>query len=300
MNRKVCVIGSINIDLVVNTDCIPRQGETIIGNDFFIKPGGKGANQAVAASKMDVDINMIGAVGSDEFGKISKENLSNHGINTSAISELDDVPTGVANIILSNKDNRIIVIQGANEKISKEMIQKHLSTIIESNIILLQLEIPIEVIEAVVEIAYKHHIKVVLNPAPYQKLNENICKKLTYITPNENELESLQKSEEYELLRNKIIVTMGSKGVRIHNKEIKTQLKSHTVDVVDTTGAGDTFNGVFAAMLAKGKGLLESVTIANGAAALSITKLGAQEGMPTIEALETYLEKATKKQFNLY
>lgn len=289
---KVVVIGSINVDMVFTSDVRPKAGETVLGNNFSIIPGGKGANQAVAASKLGAKVHMIGCVGSDSNGDFSLKNLQNMHVNTDCVEKINDIPTGVANIIVAEDDNSIIVVAGSNHQISIDMIGKYKDIILAADIALLQLEIPIDVVEYTLDLCKKNNVSVILNPAPAVELSWSMIENSTYITPNEHELKiifgknSLIDTDELiEQYPNKLIVTMGSKGVKYcDGKEIKI-VPVYEVDVVDTTGAGDTFNGGLAASLVSGAKLDEAIKFANKAAGIAITKLGAQTGMPTLEQL---------------
>ncbi|WP_318036023.1 ribokinase [Halobacillus shinanisalinarum] len=207
----VTVVGSINMDLAVSTDVMPLQGETVLGKKFATYPGGKGANQAVAAARLGANVNMIGAVGGDIFGRELLHHLHNETIDTSAVHTLDHVPSGTATIILSEQDNRIIVAPGANGMVSPELVQSHKSIIKNSDVILLQLEIPIETISYVAALAYDLGVPVILNPAPYQKLPAALLSQVEFLTPNETEAKSLTKDPVLDILREKMIITQGDR-----------------------------------------------------------------------------------------
>lgn len=289
---KVVVVGSINVDLVFTSKKRPNVGETVLGDEFSIIPGGKGANQAVAASKLGAESYMIGCIGNDSNGEFSLKNLIDMKVNTDCIEKTDDAPTGVANIIVAEQDNSIIVISGSNYKITKGTIDKYKNIILDADIVLVQLEIPIDVVEYTLDLCSKNNVSIMLNPAPAVELSSSMIENATYITPNEHELKiifgknSLQETDEViKGYPNKLIVTMGSKGIKYYDgKEIKN-IPSYKVDVVDTTGAGDTFNGGLAAALVSGLELEEAIKFANKAAALSITRLGAQSGMPSLKEM---------------
>lgn len=289
---KVVVIGSINVDMVFTSLVRPNAGETVLGENFHTIPGGKGANQAVAASKLGAKSYMIGCVGVDENGEFSVKNLNSMGVDTKCIEKIKDVPTGVANIIVAEGDNSIIVVPGSNYKLTREIIDKNINVILDADIVMVQLEIPMDVVEYTTELCKKNNVKIMLNPAPAVKLSEGLIQNSTYITPNEHELKIIFGKNNLgntdDILKNypnKLIVTMGSKGVKYFDgKEIKN-IHAFEVEIVDTTGAGDTFNGALATALVKGENLEDSIKFANKAASLSITKLGAQSGMPTLEQI---------------
>lgn len=304
---NILVVGSINIDLVTASTEFPLEGETIVGEEFNTFFGGKGANQAVAASRLGAEVSMIGCVGKDDYGKKVKAYLKSENINVDSISEISESSTGIAHINTAKGENKIIIVPGANYKINKDMIDNNLKAILEADIILLQLEIPISIVEYVCKIASKYKIPVILNPAPAKKLPATILKKISYITPNETELaylcgdnkinsENIQSSisKLHQDGVGNVIVTQGKKGVFYSEAGIFFQENSIKVDVVDTTGAGDAFNGALAVGIAKGNNLTYSIKFANVAAALSITKNGAQEGLPKNIEIEKYFADKAK------
>ncbi|SFF64962.1 ribokinase [Halobacillus alkaliphilus] len=286
---KVTVIGSINMDLTVQTTIMPKQGETVLGDNFATYPGGKGANQAVAAARLGADVQMLGAVGNDVFGKDLVHHLQNQGIDTSAIARSEKEATGTATIILSNQDNRIIVAAGANKEVTPSYIQDHLELIKESDIILTQLEIPLETITYLSDLKKDLDVPMILNPAPYQPLPASVIEAFDYLTPNETEAELFKKELQEDRSEEKWITTRGSEGVTIYKDGELATVPGYEVPVEDTTGAGDTFSGALATQLAKGLTIEKAVQTANAAAALSIMKKGAQSGMPDQQQVEQFL-----------
>ncbi|MBM7582958.1 ribokinase [Caldicoprobacter guelmensis] len=295
---KVGVVGSINTDLIVKARRMPQKGETIIGDKFLMFPGGKGANQAVAVSRLGVETFMFGSVGDDNNGSYMLDVLRSEKVNTSFIQKVEGEKTGVAIIYISEleNDNRIVVIPGANQKTTVEYVKQIEDYLIQADIFLIQMEIPLETIEYVVDFLYRNKKIIILNPAPAMKLSEEIVEKVNFITPNEHEcsivFDYTKKRE--ELMRrfpNKLIVTEGEKGVRFFDGNRIIHIPALNVDVVDTTGAGDAFNGAFAAALAEGKSLYHAVKFANVAAGLSVTKIGAQAGMVDREQIEKYIRQ---------
>lgn len=287
---RLCVVGSINMDLVTTTEHMPDQGETVLGNHFATYPGGKGANQAMAAARLGADVSLIGAMGDDAFGNQLREHFKNEGIHINGIETFSHESTGLATIIVTENDNRIIVTSGANEQVTPELVDRQRDIILNSDIILLQFEIPMETIVYVAQLAQEHGIQVIINPAPYQEMPKELLSTASYFTPNEIELSSMANLPLFESVKEKMVVTKGNEGVQFWENGFHT-VPSYQVDVKDTTGAGDTFNGAFAKQLAGGAPLKDAVSYANAAAALSITKLGAQGGMPTETELKQFLNK---------
>ncbi len=289
---KITIIGSINMDLVIETERMPKQGETITGRQFSMIPGGKGANQAVAAARLGAEVTMIGAVGKDAFGDELLKQLEKENINIANVKPVTDLATGVASITLAEQDNSIIVVPGANHSLTPEDLQSYETVIKNSDVVLLQLEIPIETVQKAAELAHKHHVKVVLNPAPIQELPETLLEVVDVITPNEHEYEALTLSQPnyYTSLEEKLIITQGGNGTVYFDQGEKRHIPSHKVDVVDTTGAGDAFNGGLAVKLAEGASRSEAVAFANAVGALSVTKFGAQAGMPTLEEVTQFIK----------
>lgn len=287
---KVVVVGSINVDMVFVSEKRPVAGETVLGKTFSLIPGGKGANQAVAAAKLGAESLMVGCVGLDSNGDFALDNLNSVNVNTNSIDVIHDVPTGVANIIVAEGDNSIIVIAGANYEVTVETINKYKDIILSADIVLLQLEIPLETVEYTLELCATNNVKVLLNPAPAVELTSSMIENASYITPNEHELNVILGKDcdaeaEMKKYPNKLIVTLGSKGVKYFDGVEMKIIPSYKVEVVDTTGAGDTFCGAMAAALVKGSSLEDAIKFANKAAAYSVTKLGAQSGMPTLGQL---------------
>ncbi|WP_210366148.1 ribokinase [Bacillus sp. REN3] len=292
MAKRITVIGSINMDLVTQTDIVPKMGETVIGNRFFTIPGGKGANQAVAAAKMGADVKMVGLVGDDVFGQEYLQHLQKYEIDVSDVKPVTHEKTGVATIILAEGENSIIVVPGANDHLTPEVVAGYEDVIAASDLVLLQLEIPMESVELAAGLAKKHKKKVILNPAPFKPLSGTLIENADYITPNEYEAELLlQSAANQDLIKKKLIITRGAEGVDFFDEGESIHQDSFKVEVVDTTGAGDTFNGALAVALLEDRPLSEACEIAAAAGALSVTKLGAQSGMPTRAEVESFLQQ---------
>ncbi|MDA2463155.1 ribokinase [Bacillus cereus group sp. MYBK65-1] len=284
---NIAVVGSISMDLVAVSKKRPKAGETVIGEAFHTIPGGKGANQAVAAARLGANVAMVGAVGNDDYGTVVRKNLENERIFIDYVVPVTDRTTGIAHIVLAEEDNSIVVVQGANALVNKSVVDRSKDLLVKADMVVLQLEIPLETVKYVLAICEEHNIPVMLNPAPAQVLSEEILEKATYITPNEHEcrivLDDFTSPIEDLLAKypNKLLMTEGSNGVRFHNGTEIVHVPSIAVDVVDTTGAGDTFNGALAVGLSEGETLQKAIRFANIAGGLSVTKLGAQGGMPT-------------------
>lgn len=309
MKKKpvIAVVGSSNVDLVIRTSRHPSQGETVFGNKFFMCPGGKGANQAVVASKLGAKVNFISCVGNDFFGDLIIKNLKKEGIETKSIIRTSKTSSGIALIIVDKKgENSIVVSPGANYKLNKKDIEKHKSLIFSSDILVLQLEIPIPVIQYTIKLAKKKNIPVILNPAPAKELSEDLLEKVDILTPNEIELQKLTgeklksmssiKKASYKLINygiKAVIVTLGKKGALLVSKDFCKLIPSIKVKAIDTTGAGDAFTGGLAFALVKGKGLKEAVYFANIVAALTVTKIGAQSS-PTKNEIRNFIKRLNK------
>lgn len=284
---KLAVVGSINMDMTVCVERMPKKGETLLGDNLRYIPGGKGANQAVAMARLGAEVWMFGCVGDDSNGKALLNNLESQGVHTEHIQILENVPTGLALITVGESDNMIVVVSGANGKVDVSYAQKICSELDDFDMVIMQHEIPMETVEYVVNYCEKKGIKVTLNPAPATRISEELIEKVTYLTPNEHETEIIfGKSEDIKTLLQKypekLIITRGGKGVVVgmKNQEL-VQIPAKSVNVVDTTGAGDTFNGAFCVRITKGDSIKDALHFANVAAGLSTEKFGAQAGMPT-------------------
>ena len=264
-----------------------------MGKRLVVSPGGKGANQAVAAARLGEEVYMIGCVGDDPYGSFMLKALKDSHVKTDYVSVLEGVNTGTAHIILAEGDNSIIVIKGANEKVTRDVVDKAFDVIRTSDLVMLQHEIPMDTIGYIIDRCYEEKVPVMLNPAPYMDIPEDWIEKVTYITPNEHEAALMFKGmDRDEILKShagKVIMTVGKDGVLYGEKEEVVHVPGFSVSVVDTTGAGDTFNGAFAAGRCEGLSVKEAIRFANAAAALSVGKLGAQGGMPWRKDVEDML-----------
>jgi ribokinase len=293
----ITVIGSINMDLVVDTTIFPKQGETVLGNLFTTVPGGKGANQAVAVARLGGNLHMVGAVGQDSFGKELTNNLKAEGIDTQFVYATDKAATGIANILLYEQDNRIIVVPGANALITPKEIDAAKTLIEKSEMVIMQLEIPAETVQYALQVCKDLNVPVLLNPAPAESFNTSWMELVDYLTPNETECADIFSENVESALEkypNKLIVTLGSNGARYFDGKEHIFIEGYKTKAVDTTGAGDTFNGALAYAVTNGQSLKEAVHFANIAASLSVEKFGAQGGMPTLQMVENRLGGQTK------
>ncbi|MBN1261591.1 MAG: ribokinase [Anaerolineae bacterium] len=291
---KITVVGSFNTDLVVRTPRMPIKGETILGGPYHTGPGGKGANQAVAAARLDAAVTMVVKLGLDDLGDKAEANLRNEGIDPGYILRTDASHTGVAFIIVDDEgENMIVVAAGVNELLTPEDVDAAREAIESADILLVELESPMETVERAVHIAHEAGVTVLLNPAPGQPLSDALLKQVDVLTPNETEAEiitgrritNLAEAEDAarKLLATGVgvvIITLGANGALIVDHEQVQHVPGQKVDVVDTTGAGDAFNGALAVALAEGMPLGTAVAFANAAAALQVTKVGTAPAMP--------------------
>lgn len=289
----ITVVGSINMDIVCQTSVFPKQGETILGERFETIPGGKGANQAVAAARLGSEVTMVGAVGQDSFGPTLLTTLQQENIHTDAVAVVE-TNTGIANIILFEQDNRIIVVPGANFDVTPAMVDEQEELIKNSKLVVMQLEIPVETVEHTLALCEKHNVPVLLNPAPARNFKPEWMDKIAYMTPNETECALIFNEDVEQSLAkypNKLIVTLGENGAMYHNGDKIVKVKGFTTTAVDTTGAGDTFNGAFAHKIIAGASIEEAVHYANIAGSLSVEQFGAQGGMPTLQQVEMRMKE---------
>lgn len=291
--KKIAIVGSINMDLTCKTERFPNAGETIFGGDLQYVPGGKGNNQAVAAARLGGDVTMFACVGDDAFGDRLIENLKNNGVNTLHIRKVPGESSGIAIITVAQQDNTIVVVSGANLCVTPQYIDEVKDAILESDIILLQNEIPAETLRYVAKMASGAGKTVIFNPAPFSAAALDIVEYVTYLTPNEHEAALLFPRVEMEDLlaqqQGKLIITLGAQGAAAWSEGKVIRIPSRKANVVDTTGAGDTFNGAFAYALADGDSLEEALRFANVAASLSTEGFGAQGGMPTLNQVKKEL-----------
>jgi len=293
-SKKIVVVGSCNTDMVIKADRLPVPGETILGGTFFMNPGGKGANQAVAASRMGGNVTLISKTGNDVFGKQSVMLYTAENIKTDYIFSDPKHPSGVALITVDSQgENCIVVASGANAYLTPSDIDKASAEIENSDLILMQLEIPIETVEYVAEMASKKGIKVILNPAPARALSDNLLKNLYIIIPNKSEAEILSGIKVTDIESAKqaadiisakgvdiVVITLGSQGALIKEYNEFLFVEAFKVDALDTTAAGDTFCGSVCVGFSEGRLSLDPEKLAARAVAITVTRMGAQASIP--------------------
>ena len=288
---KIVVVGSINMDYTAILAELPHPGETLLAKDFKMSGGGKGANQAMAAAIFSHHVTMIGMLGNDPAGHALYKKMQSKGIDVSCI-EFTETPTGTALINVAEQGkNTIVVFPGANHQLTPAHVAKYKDVIEAADMVMMQLEIPMETVRFVTDMAYAANVPVFLNPAPAQALDTDLLSKVTYITPNETEL--LRITQSFDSTRGavslmnlgvkNVIITLGSNGCYVKNASEEGRIGTFKVNAIDTTAAGDSFSGALAAQLANGVPLKEALVFANATGALTTTKIGAQEALPTKE-----------------
>lgn len=305
MSNPVIVVGSINLDLVAYAAKIPVAGETVIGGEFRTFPGGKGANQAVAAARLGAEVYMMGKLGNDAFGEQLRNGLQSAGVNTDCVGEADS-SSGVA-LIVTGEDgnNSITVVPGANGELRPEDVLANMSLFRRAGIVLAQLEIPLDTVECVAEICGQNAIPFLLDPAPARLLRESVMRRVTYLTPNETEACTLLQREVREISEDSIgtvaaallghgcenvIVKLGARGCYLMLADgTRKRVPGFRVPAVDTTAAGDAFNGAFAVALLDGKDAVAAAGWASAVSAISVTRAGAQPSMPTLAEVDAFL-----------
>jgi ribokinase len=309
--KPIVVVGSINVDLVTFTERIPAVGETVIGDLFQIHPGGKGANQAVAVARLGYPVRMIGRLGNDTFGELLKTQLQESGVEIAGVGTSEGA-SGVAVIEVSRRgENTIIVTPGANDKLTPRDLETNLSIIRQAGIVLAQLETPLETVEYLGSLCAREGVPLILDPAPARELPLSIFEHTAWFTPNQTEAEyfiagprgeetNLGPSEIARRLMSKgvggVVLKMGEQGAYVASKESAGQtIAAFPVKAIDTTAAGDAFNGGFATGLMLGKMPIESAKFATAVAAISVTRSGAQPSMPNMNEVETFMEKPAVK-----
>ncbi len=299
---RLVVVGSSNVDMVVKTDHIPKAGETRLGGEFVMVPGGKGANQAVCAAKLGADVKLVARVGDDVFGECSLESFRNAGIDTTFVTKDPDYPSGVALITVDDHgENAIVVAPGANSALTPGDVDAAKDAISHADAVVLQLEIPQETVDHAIRLAKSLGTRVVLNPAPVRRVSTDILSDVDVLTPNEHEAAALLSSESFgashapavarELLKlgvESVVITLGSEGAYVTGPHGAGLVPAIKVDAVDTTAAGDAFTASLACGLAEGKSLMEAAGFAAKVAAIAVTRMGAQSSMPTRKEVESF------------
>lgn len=307
MEPRITVIGSLNIDLVVQAPHMPAPGETIAGHGFHTVPGGKGANQAVAAAKLGAQVTMVGRVGDDSFGRMQRQGMEALGIRTDFLITDAEAPTGTALIIVDAQgQNSIVVVSGANGRLTPTDVEAARPAIEASDAVLLQLENPIPTVQRAAEVARELGVPVVLNPAPAPRepLSSPLLQNVNYLIPNEIEatvLTGIQVTDQISAERavarlqaqgiETVILTLGAQGALAILPQGTIPAAAFSVKAVDTTAAGDAFVAAFGVALCEGQPLSEALRFANAAGALAVTKLGAQPSLPSREEVEAFLRK---------
>ncbi|HEV7122334.1 MAG TPA: ribokinase [Rhodanobacter sp.] len=291
---RIVVVGSINMDLVTQSPRFAGPGETILGERFVTVPGGKGANQAVAAARLGAEVALVGALGEDSFGQQLRAGLADERIKLDLVARLADSASGTASITIAGGDNQIIVVPGANARVTPAQVEQARDLIERSDVVLVQMEIPLDAVEATLRLGHRLGVPVILNPAPAQQLPTDWLRLARYVTPNQHELAILlgaDPTEDFRTLMQRspssVVLTRGGEGAWYREQGEPSHQPGFPVEVVDSTGAGDTFNAALAVFLHEG--LAEAVRKGCAAAALSVTKLGAQGGMPSLSALDAFL-----------
>jgi ribokinase len=304
--KPIIVVGSINTDLVAVTKRIPAVGETVIGSDFQIHSGGKGANQAVAVARLGYPVRLIGRLGNDAFGAELRTNLEKAGVEITGVSTSDGA-SGVAVIVVSEHgENSIVLAPGANSKVTPEDLDANISILRSAGMVLAQLEIPLETIEYLAHICAKENVPLILDPAPAMELPPGILKDIAWFTPNQTEAafylgnkhpetDPQASAEMAKIFLSKgcrgVVLKMGAHGTYLASKDgIGSLVPAFPVNAIDTTAAGDAFNASFATALMLGKSPLESATFAAAVAAISVTRIGAQPSMPSMAEVKEFME----------
>ena len=302
---KITVMGSFVVDVMARTPHLPIPGETVKGNFFKLGPGGKGSNQGVAAQRAGAEVTMVTKIGKDDFSEIALKSFMKEGMDTRLVFKDDKLSTGVALILVdeNTSENEIVVISGACSNITADDIETARDAIEGSSVFLTQLETNVDAVEKTIDIAHSKGIKVILNPAPVQEIPKELYTKIDYFTPNEVEasilsgitiedIEDARKAAQIFISRGieNVIITMGSKGALVVTPTRDEFIESYKVNAVDTTGAGDAYNGGFATALAEGKDIFEAARFASAVGALSVTKIGTAPAMPYRAEIDKFIQ----------
>lgn len=309
MNKPIVVVGSINLDLAVGAERIPKVGETVTGKTFNTYLGGKGANQAVAVAKLGYPVVMVGCVGDDAFGTQLRKGLADAGVDTTGVHTVEG-PSGIALITTgSHGENNIVVVPGANKHLEPTLIESATPLLERAAMLLTQLEVPIDTVDYLAQFAERHNIPLMLDPAPARDLPLSLLRRTSWITPNESEVQELLKrkissdNDYYAAAQDllscgpkNVLLKIGSRGSLVAQHDgLREMVPAFPVDAVDTTAAGDAFNGGFSVGLMKGMNIVESARFASAVAAISVTRPGAQRSMPVLQEVEEFIAEQAKR-----
>lgn len=301
---KIVVIGSFVTDLMSKSPHLPSPGQTLMGGPFFMGPGGKGSNQAIAAAKLGAEVDMVVSLGNDHFGDMAYDALVKAGVGVEFVKRVDSVSTGIALIIVddSSGENMIVVAPGANDLLDKIDVEKARRSMNGADCVVMQLEVPLEIVEHAAKLAQEAGVRVILDPAPGRALSDSLLSYIDVLTPNEDEASIISGIEVTDLTTAEeaaralhsrgpqtVVITLGSGGVLALDQGKVFHIPAFEVETIDTTGAGDAFNGAFAVALAEGRSVYEACRFAAAAAALSVTKVGTSVASPRRSEVEKFL-----------
>jgi ribokinase len=302
---KIVVVGSANTAMVVQSPRSPGPGETVIGGEFLLAAGGKGANQAVAAARLGAQVTFVACLGQDVFGDQAIAGYQREGIDTSFIVRDPKAASGVALIIVDAQgENSIAVASGANAHLSAADVERAAGAISQADVLLVQLEVPIDAVRAAIQLAYDAGVPAILNPAPAQEMDPELLERVALATPNEHEIQVVVGRQDQDAAieamlaagTQTVLVTIGRRGVLWASRDTRTVVPAFQVQAVDTTAAGDAFNGGLACALARREPLAEAIRYANAVAALSVTRMGAQPSLPTASEVQAFLSSAPQQR----
>ena len=300
---RIVVVGSSNIDMVVKSDTIPQAGETVLGGDFVMVPGGKGANQAVCAARLGADVKLVARIGDDVFGETSLENFRAVGVDTTFVTKDPTAPSGVALIVVDRGgENAIVVAPGANHALTPADVDRARQAIADADAVVLQLEIPPETVAHTIDLAHSLGVKIVLNPAPMRPISTDLLRKVDVLVPNQHEAAGLlgktgggadldARSAASALLAlgvGSVVITLGAQGAYAAGPSTAEHIEPMKVKAVDTTAAGDAFTASLACGIAEGGDLIASARFAARVAAIAVTRMGAQPSMPSREEVDSH------------
>lgn len=298
---KIVVVGSANTDMVIQVDRIPAPGETVIGREFVMAAGGKGANQAVAAARLGAEVTFVARLGSDTFGDQAVAGYEQEGIDTAWIVRDPDAASGVALIFVDRAgENSIAVASGANARLTPQDVERAGEAIASADVLLVQLEVPLSAVSQAIELASAAGVRVILNPAPAREIPSSILAQVSIATPNEHEIRVILGDREHtssiarmlEAGTETVLVTLGPRGILWAQRDRRKRLPAFSVEAVDTTAAGDAFNGALAYALAMGQAMEDAIRYASAAAAIAVTRMGAQPSLPLRAEVEAFLHEA--------